>query len=426
MLLIALMLAAASPPATSYEEQTVALVREYLAIDTSNPPGNEAKGAALLARELAKSGIKAQVFQVAPKRADVYAILESDDQQRPLILSNHIDVVGADPKEWKHPPFSGALIDGEIWGRGALDMKTTGIVQLMVMRMLKQAKKPLHRDVIFLALADEEADGTGALFMAKQKKDLIQSAELLLNEGANIFVEHGRVTHYGVATTEKALLWLELEVKGEGGHGATPSKDGALDRLIAALDRLRRAETPVRMIPAVERYFAGIQSKPDPSNREHNALIRDTVAITSVNAGDKVNVIPGSARATLDCRLLPGSDKAAFMKWLRIVLADDRIAIKETLDFPTLESPIDTPLMRAIVKVAGQYDPGVPVVPMLLTGTTDSSVFRELGIVAYGFEPYALTDDQLALQHGADERISVENVKRALRFTYELVAELVF
>jgi acetylornithine deacetylase/succinyl-diaminopimelate desuccinylase-like protein len=412
--------------ATPAEERAIARTREYLAIDTTNPPGNELKGAHFLARELQKSGLEHEVITIAEDRANVWAILKGDGSKRPLILTHHIDVVGADPSAWKYPPFSGALAGGEIWGRGALDMKTTGIVHLAVIEMLQAEKKKRTRDIIYLALADEEDGGLGALYIKDKRPELIRGAELLLNEGANIFVKDRKVTHYGVATTEKTLLWLELELVGEAGHGSIPLRDAALDKMIAALERVRRAKRTTKMLPSVEKYFAGIGRKPDPNHGPDAALYTNTISITSVQAGDKINIIPGRARATLDCRLVPGTDKENFMKELRMLLAEEKMSIRETLYFPTLESPPDSPLMDAIRFAAKKRDPRAAVVPMMLTGTTDSSVFREMGIVSYGFEAFALTDAELATQHGANERVSVENIKRAIEMTYDIVAHLVY
>jgi acetylornithine deacetylase/succinyl-diaminopimelate desuccinylase-like protein len=444
-------LLAAGDPAgvdwAKYEREAVEQLSKYLAIDTSNPPGNEVKAARFLAEILRGAGIEPEIVEVAPNRANLIARLKGDGSKKAVILSNHLDVVGADRSEWRNPPFSGAIIDGEIWGRGALDMKGTAIVQLTVMRALKARRVPLHRDVVFLALADEEDQSIGAEWIRKNRPELVSSAEYLLNEGANAVVHDGKVQYYGVSTTEKTVLWLELRVRGTSGHGSIPIKDGATDRLIAALERLRRAETPVTLLPSVESYFAGLAPRERPelrekmarikrhlrdprfmreltSNSSYNALLRNTVAITGLRAGDKVNVIPGEASATLDCRLLPGTDKRAFLSWLSGVLGDAAIEVRETTYFPTLESPVETELMRVIRGVASKYDPGVPVIAVPLTSTTDSSIFRALGVVAYGFEPFRLTEADLSTQHGANERVSTANIAHGMRFLYDVMLGL--
>jgi len=295
-------------------------------------------------------------------------------------------------------------------------------------------------------LADEEDGSIGATWMAENGRHLLRDAQYLINEGATLVAQDGAVRHVGVATMEKSVLWLRLSATGQAGHGSTPGGTGALDRLLAALERVRADPRPIRLLPSVAAYFAGIAAGlPDDlraaaqlrdhladgpflarltADPRHNALLRDTVAVTGVHAGDKVNVIPGTAQATLDCRLLPGTDKAEFLAWLRRTLADDQIAIEELLFFATEESPIDTGLMRSIRRVAARMHPGAPVFPVPLTSTTDSSVFRSMGITSYGFEPWVLTEEELLLTHGADERISVENLEHGLRFLYGVIEGL--
>jgi len=427
----------------AYEREAAQQLAAYLAVDTTNPPGKELAAAKFLAAQL--KGIESEIVEIAPGRANLIATLRGDGTKKAIILSNHMDVVEATPSEWKHPPFSGALIDGEIWGRGALDMKGTAIVHLTVMRILQARGVKLSRDIVFLGLADEEEGGTGAQWIVKNRPKLLENADYLFNEGANAMIVDGKVQYYGVAASEKSSLWLELVARGPSGHGSIPIAGSALDKMIAALGRLRKAETPVTLLPSVESYFNGVAPREESpllrtkmaharrylkdkefmramtARPEYNALLRTTVSITSVRSGDKVNVIPGEAIATLDCRLLPGTNQADFLTWLRGVLADKSIEIKVTSYFPTSESRVDTELMRVIRNVAGKYDPGVPVFAELLTSTTDSSTFRALGTVVYGFEPFRLTGEELDTAHGANERISTANLAHAIRFMHDVV-----
>ncbi len=431
---------------TKYEREAAEQLAAYLAVDTTNPPGNELRAARFLAARL--QGMEPEVLEIAPGRANVVARLKGDGRKKAIILSHHMDVVEATPSEWKHPPFSGARVGGEIWGRGALDMKGSAIVHLAVMRALRDRGAKLSRDVVFLGVADEEEGGTGAQWMVKNRPQLFTGAEYLFNEGANAMIVDGKVQYYGVAASEKTSLWLELVTKGPSGHGSIPIAGSALDRMIAALDRLRRAETPISLLPSVESYFAGVaprettpvlkaklgQARKHLKDREfmraltarpeYDALIRNTVSITSVRSGEKVNVIPGEALATLDCRLLPGTNKADFLTWLRKTLDDPGVEIRETSYFPTLESRVDTELMRVIRDVTAQYDPGVPVFAELLTSTTDSSTFRALGVTVYGFEPFRLTTEELDTAHGADERISEANLAHAMRFMHDVISKI--
>jgi len=428
--------------------EAVRLLQELIRINTTNPPGNERAAALHLQKVLDSEGIETKLLDVAPGRANLYARIRGDGSLRPIILLSHTDVVVADAERWSVPPFSGEIRDGFVYGRGASDMKGTAAVHATLMRLLKRSRIPLRRDVILLAVADEEAGGTGARSIAENHQDLIRGAEFLLNEGDVAYVKDGRLQQYGVDVMEKAALWLRVTAKGAAGHGSIPLADSSVNRLLKALERLRAWETPVRVPAAVAegyRLLAARQTDPqlkaayadleralnDPSQREKllmdrtlNAQVRNTVTITGLHGSDKVNVIPGIAWAQIDVRILPGETPEGFIKTLRGVFADDTLEI-EMLEgsIPTGSSP-DTALMNAIRTVAARRDSNVPVVPTMLTSSTDSPTFRSLGITAYGFEPYKMDDGELERAHGDNERLSVENVGFALQFLYEVMIEL--
>jgi len=433
---------------TKVRAEAVQLLQELIRIDTTNPPGNERAAAMHLQKMLESDGIETRVLDVAPGRANLYARIKGDGSRRPLILLSHLDVVMAEPQRWTVPPFSGELRDGFIYGRGATDMKGTATVQATVMRLLKRLKVPLKRDLILLAVADEEAGGTGATAMIEKYPELIAGAEFLLNEGDVVYVKNGKVEQYGVDVMEKAALWLRVIAKGPTGHGSIPLPNSAVDRLLAALQRLRRWETPIQVSPAVaEGYRMRAQQQTDPvlrsayanlqnalknpalrkrllSDSTLNAEVRNTFTITGLQGSDKVNVIPGTAWAQIDARLLPGETPAGFIATLRRVLADPTLEIEVFEQSTPTGSSADTALMQAIRKVAARRDPGVPVVPTMLTSSTDSAKFRSAGITAYGFEPFKLDDGELDRSHGDDERVSVENLNFALQFLYEVIVEL--
>ena len=293
-----------------------------------------------------------------------------------------------------------------------------------------------------------KAGGTGASSIIEKYPELIRGAEFLLNEGDVVYVKDGKVQQYGVDVMEKAALWLRIIAKGPAGHGSIPLANSSVERLLGALERLRRWETPIQVSPAVaESYRMRAQQQTDPvlrnaySNLEKalknpalrkkllsdstlNAEVRNTFTITGLQGSDKVNVIPGVAWAQIDGRLLPGETPAGFIATLRRVLNDPGLEI-ETLEGSTpTGSSADTALMHAIRKVAARRDPGVPVVPTMLTSSTDSAKFRSVGITAYGFEPFKLDDGELDRSHGDDERVSVENLGFALQFLYEVIMEL--
>ena len=448
LLLVALPCSATEIDWTKTRAEAVQLLQELIRIDTTNPPGNERAAALHLQKLLASDGIETRVLDVAPGRANLYARIKGDGTRRPLILLSHLDVVMAETQRWTVPPFSGELRDGFIYGRGATDMKGTATVQVMIMRLIKRLNIPLTRDLILLAVADEEAGGTGATTMIEKYPELIRGAEFLLNEGDIVYVKDGKVEQYGVDVMEKAALWLRIIAKGPTGHGSIPLPNSSVDRLLAALERLRKWETPIQVSPAVaEGYRMRAQRQTDPvlrnayanleqalknptlrkkllSDSTLNAEVRNTFTITGLQGSDKVNVIPGTAWAQVDARLLPGETPAGFIATLRRVLDDPALEIEVLEQSTPTGSSADTDLMRAIRRVAARRDPGVPVVPTMLTSSTDSAKFRAAGITAYGFEPFKLDDGEVDRAHGDDERVSVENVGFALQFLYEVIVEL--
>ena len=431
--------------------EATALLSQYVAINTTNPPGNELQTANWLKAVLAREGIDAQVFEPRPGKANLYARVKGDGSARPLILLNHMDVVLASPEYWKVDPFSGAVQDGYVWGRGALDMKGEAIAQLMAMLTLKRGGVPLKRDVIFLATADEEiGGGVGAGWFVEHHPDLVQDAEFLLNEGGTIRTDaSGRVEYYGVGTTEKSPFWLNLVAHGTPGHGSRPTPDNPVHRLVRALSRIAAYQTPLVVTPAVERYLHDLATiETDPARRAaladvraalrdsaavrlltgdltYNALLRNTISITGLQGSDKTNVIPPLARAALDVRLLPGQDPQAFLADLVRVLADSGVEITpQGPSWPATESAIDTELFRAIVAVAHERTPDALVTTPPLTGFTDSHYFRRLAIVSYGLSPFPLSQAESRGVHGNDERVSVDDLGFGVHFMYDVVARI--
>jgi acetylornithine deacetylase/succinyl-diaminopimelate desuccinylase-like protein len=429
--------------------EAVALLAEYLRVDTTNPPGNEMRAADFFARLLRKEGIEYRVFESAPGRANLYARLRGSGRKRPLILLNHTDVVSAEKGFWSADPFSGEVRDGYLYGRGALDMKSLGAAQLMVMLLLKRSAVPLDRDLIFLATADEEAGGRdGAGWFVSNQAALIRDAEFLITEGSSNLVFGDRVAYYGVGTTEKTPCWLRLTARGTPGHGSVPRSNSAPSRLIRALGKLEAYETQLKVTPAVARFFksiAEIQGDPelrraysdigaalqDPrlrsvvvSRSENSAVLRNTIQPTVVNVGSKTNVIAPIATAEIDCRLLPGERVEDFVAEVKRVIDDPGIEVETILAFGATESPIDTDLYKAITGVIRADDASARFVPTVLAGFTDSHFFRELGIVCYGFSPFLIPVSDFSGVHGNDERIQVESMKSGTRLLYRIVRAL--
>jgi acetylornithine deacetylase/succinyl-diaminopimelate desuccinylase-like protein len=429
-------------------EETADLLSDVIRIDTSNPPGAETAAANALARKLRGDAIAAEVFESAPGRGNLHARLAGSGRSRPIILLAHLDVVPADPRSWRIPPFAGVKEHGWVNGRGALDAKGVAAVELMTLVALKRSGVPLDRDVILLLTADEETGGTaGAGWIVQHRPELLGNAEFLLTEGDNVHVMSGGRKVVQVAIAEKTPCWVKLTAHGEGGHGSTPPPQTAVTRLVRALDKLRRYRTAVRLVRPVEEYFtalAQLEKEPlrsrlshlddalqDPSffaeftrNPRQNALIRNTITPTVLEGSPKTNVIPDEATAQLDCRLLPGERPADFLALLREVIADDTVRVQTLLSFPASSSDADSGFMTAVRKLAATDLGGAPVIPSVITGFTDSHWFREHGVASYGFVPFVLSEDDERTVHGVNERVSIDNLRDGVRRLVSLLRAL--
>jgi acetylornithine deacetylase/succinyl-diaminopimelate desuccinylase-like protein len=433
---------------TRYQDMAVDLMQQYLRVNTSNPPGNEIEAARFFKKIFDQHGIENEIFEYKPGRANIIARLKGNGSKRPIILLSHTDVVTAEPSAWQVDPFSGVIKNGSIWGRGALDMKGEGLFHLMTMILLKQEGASLSRDVIFLGTADEEVNDEGSLWMIANKAHLFKDAEYLLTEGGDNLLEGGSVKIVGVDVAEKAPFWLRLTATGLPGHGSRPVADSASNRLIRAMNRILDWETPVKLLPAVEQFFkdvAPLQPEPwrsqfanvreslkDPafakslsSQREYNFLLRNTISITMLSGSKQTNVIPNTATCNLDVRLLPGESPEDFLKALTAVIADPSIKIENVNRFkPPNSSPINTELFSLIARKTKEKHPGAVITTKMLSGYTESQLYRQLGITAYGWAPIYTTAEEDEGVHGNNERISVKNVREGTREFYEVVKEI--
>jgi len=424
---------------------------EYLRVRTVNPPGNETEGARWLQQVLAREGIESEIFESSPGRGNLYARLRGTGARRPLILLSHIDVVPATASAWRADPWAGELRDGEIWGRGALDMKGEAVVELMTVIALKRRGVPLARDIILIANADEETGSTGAEWFAREKADLIGDAEFLINEGGgNQMDDAGQVLYYGVAVTEKIPYWLRLTARGAPGHGSIPRPDNAAARLARALGRIAAYETPLRVTPPAAQFFRDLSTRErDPRRRRwladpaaairtregrafftaelyYNALLRNTISITGLKGSDKTNVIPPEASAELDVRLLPGVAPAEFLRELRAIIADTGVEITPLRpDREASTSPLSGAVIDAIRETVDTMDPGALITTPMLAGYTDSYYYRALGIGAYGLDPFRTTVAEDRTVHGNDERVSLANLRFGMEFFYRVVERVV-
>jgi acetylornithine deacetylase/succinyl-diaminopimelate desuccinylase-like protein len=433
-----------------YADLAQKLEIEYLQVDTTNPPGNEMRAVEFYKKVLDAEGIENQAlnFDLEHNRGNLWAIIRGSGAKRPIILLNHMDVVSSDPSRWKHPPFSGVIDNGYIYGRGAQDMKSEGLAQLMVMLMLKREQVKLDRDVIFLAVADEEADGTGTDWMIANKRDMLRNAEYLINEGGYNLIENGRVKYVGVDVAEKTTYWLKVTAHGKPGHGSQPMPDSAPNRLIAALSKILAYQTPLKLTPTVEEWLKVMAPFETPQRAEIyrnirkylndpkfvaslpkddlNPKLRNTIQLTMLGGSQQTNVIPGEAWANLDVRMLPGEDPKALQAELVRVVNDPNVTIEPVAkDFRLANSsPTNMELYSAFKKASAAYFDNAPVAPYLTGGYTENQRYRTIGIESYGFSPYAVTEEVSHTEHGDDERIAVDQVGRGFRVLFDVVTEV--
>ena len=428
-------------------EEAVQLTRGYLRVNTTNPPGGETAGTRFLAQVLDGAGMASETAESAPGRGNLVARVRGDGSLGGIVLHHHIDVVYADERYWTVDPFGGLLRDGYVYGRGALDMKSTGVVQLAALLAIARARVPLKRDLIFLATADEEAGSDfGAQWIADHRRDWLAGAEYALSELGAIETRPGLAAPVGsIVVSEKTGVPLSLTARSAPGHGSMPWPDTAPHRLIRALGRLLDAERPPRVLPEVQEYFSRLgellpagegegyddleRSLQDPrfrarffANRHHAALVRTTFAVTMLTGSEKINVIPPEATAEIDCRMLAGEDAAEIRDWVRHVVADDAVEVEITAPpkQPNL-SPPDTELYKSLADALRRRVPGVVVLPEILVGFTDNWIFRRCGLHGYGWSPFVLDEGEFRRIHGNDERLSLDNIRAGVRSYTEML-----
>ncbi len=428
-------------------DETVDVLRQYLTIDTTNPPGNEIAGARFLEDLLAADGLASETAESAPGRANLMARIRGDGSLPGIVLHHHIDVVYADRRYWSVDPFGGELRDGYVYGRGALDMKSTGILQVMATLAIKRARVPLKRDLVLLATADEEAGSRfGAQFVAERRPQWLAGAEYALSEIGYIMRLPGATAPVAsIVISEKTGLPLRLTARSSPGHGSMPWPDTAPNRLIRALGRLLAAERPPRVLPETREYFARLGSVLPPeisagfddieralhapgfrgrfmAHRHSAALVRTTFAVTMLKGSEKRNVIPPEATADIDCRMLAGEDPEEIRAWVQEVVADEHVQVEITAPpkQPNL-SPPDTELYKCLADTLARRAPGAVVVPEILVGFTDNWVFRRCGLHGYGFGPFVLDEEELGRVHGNDERVSLDNLEAGVRSYTEML-----
>jgi acetylornithine deacetylase/succinyl-diaminopimelate desuccinylase-like protein len=433
---------------SSITELAVHLLRDLIRIDTTNPPGNETAAAQYMASVLRGEGFDPIVLEPAPGRGSVIARLHGSSGAGALLLMSHLDVVPAEAKEWDHPPFAAEVADGYIWGRGATDTKDLTAAQLAILLTLKREGVPLKRDIILAATADEEAGGANGMGWLVENHAPLLECDYAINEGGGHGMDLGGRRFYTCQTGEKGVSWMKLTARGTSGHGSMPNDDNAVAALCATVSRLAQARLPQHITPTVERLLRRVAETRVLDKSVLNALLdpereaeawgrmdsypelvallkptlRNTVAPTMLQAGQKANVIPGEASAIVDGRIVPGQTHDSFLQELRPYIgANVQVEfIQRSLPY---ESEPASPLFDLMGQVLQEHDPGCVLAPCIVAGSTDGRMLAQKGVKVYGFAPSRAEPGWpgLEMAHARNERISLANVEFKTRVLYDVV-----
>ena len=421
---------AAGALAQSTDEPT-RLLQQYVAIDSSNPPGEYKKAADFVASVLEREGIAVTRYEAAPGKSIVLARLKatvSPPAGKAILLLHHFDVVPADRSQWKTDPFTPTVRNGELWARGAFDMKGQGVAQILAFLELKRQRVPLNRDVVLLAEGDEEVGGTmGARWMiANHYADL--DPEYVLDEGGvgsrDLFAA-GKLV-YGISVAEKKIVWLKVRAEGVSGHGSQPTDQNPNDRLVRALDRLLSDRPPATSRAAAPKIVDTMRTNVGgfAQNKFTNAIQKSTISVTWMRSGvgdpPKINVIPSFAEAGLDCRVLPGTTTAQWLDEIRRRLDDPslKIEIISESDDPIVTTE-ESSLYRNLVAAITKAHPDAIVTPILVPYGTDSNAFRPRGVKSYGIFPAVVPAEAVASMHGDAEHVPLAAVGEAAQVLFE-------
>jgi acetylornithine deacetylase/succinyl-diaminopimelate desuccinylase-like protein len=415
------------------------LCAELIRFDTTNRGHGQGCGerdaAELVADRLSDAGLKPTLLERAPRRTNVIAQVPGKDATlEPILVHAHLDVVPADPAEWSVPPFAGVIRDGYVWGRGAVDMKDMCAMLLTVLgRWAAEGRAP-RRDIVLAFVADEEDRGEyGAHWLVDEHPSLFAGCTAAIGESGGYTVPlrsaAGDPVHlYPVGTAERGTAHLMLTATGRAGHGSRRNADNAVVKLVNALARLAAHTWPVRLTPAVRAYLSrtgaalGIDVDlsdvdgtlarlPATAARLAESTVRNSTTPTVLNAGYKVNVIPGVAQAQVDVRVLPGTEDELLSEVDRLIGPEVRREF--TAHQPPVQAPVESPWFDAMAAALVAEDPSAVVVPYCLGGGTDAKAFAQLGMACFGFAPLYLREgfDYRSMAHGVDERVPVEGLR---------------
>ncbi len=424
----------------------VELLRDLIRFNTTNPPGNERECIGYVHDLLANAGCDSLIVGNSPERPNLIARLPGSGNVPPLLLHGHVDVVPADEKEWHHPPFEAQLVDGYIWGRGALDMKGGVVMMLTAFLRAKAEQKQLPGDVVLVLVSDEEAGGEfGAGYLVKSHAEQFQGIKYAIGEFGGFSYDISGKRFYPIMVAEKQACWLRAKVSGAGGHGSLFQATGTMAALATLIQRLERRRLPIHVTPVARMMFRSLAANlPFPAGllfrglskqgfaatglkimgtkgQPFQPLLRNTVNATMIHAGDRPNVVPSRGEVLLDGRILPGLGLDEFISELGDVLGPE--VELEVMHFNAAPAEPDMGLFDNLSEVLRHFDPdGIPA-PMLMPASTDGRYYSQLGIQTYGFLPMKLPAEFAfsSTIHGIDERIPVESLEFGCQAVYRLL-----
>jgi acetylornithine deacetylase/succinyl-diaminopimelate desuccinylase-like protein len=434
------------------ERKATDYLSRYLQIDTTNPPGNEIEGARYLQEILGREGIASDIIESESSRANLIARIKGNGSDAPLLLLSHIDVVPVEEEEWSYPPFSGKVVNGEIWGRGALDCKSLGIMEMIVLTLLKHYCPSLNRDVIMAATADEEKGGTLGVGWLSKNRPEFQDVGAVINEGGGVGIARKTNNFYCCQVAEKGVSWVRLMFKGSPGHASIPREDNCILALGQSLDRIGKHRSPAKITPVMEKFIEGFSKdedlapvfdriRKDPHNVDEvikdisdrglrqllETKIRNTFVPTMVHGGEKTNVIPSECSCELDCRMLPGESPEGIAEEIEMILKGiPGFSLHTNQSAAATESSTSHELYRIFEHALCRHDPKATLIPFISSGATDSRFFRNENVPAFGFAPL-LVEGDLAdyhdLLHGHNERISQDNLLFGTKVLFDAVKQ---
>jgi acetylornithine deacetylase/succinyl-diaminopimelate desuccinylase-like protein len=401
---------------------------QYVRIDSSHPLGRTVETAAFLADRLAVEGIESKIYESPePGKLNLVARLRAKQPlEKPLLLSHHMDVVPAIAADWQFDPYSGEVADGYVYGRGSLDDKGMGIMELMTMLLLKRGNVELTRDVIMLATCDEEIGSPmGARWMVEHHFDELDPAFVLDEGGDGLSGFFSAGDAFQITVTEKRMVRIRLLARAEPGHASMPWRDAATHRLVRAAHAVLEHGAEDRDTPPVaemiKRLGGEVARREIASQRASMPLLHDTISLTMLEGGYKINIIPERAEMSFDCRLLPDTDERAFVSNIEQLINDPGVSVEviDWPDAPSVSAPWEGGLFDALEAACRKYRSDAVVTPTICVGGTDSRFFRQHGVPSYGLVPGMFTADDLKGFHGLNERLSVDNLLLGTQIVYD-------